>query len=429
MSLIVEVFSGLCKVFAYLQQKILQIMTIQHSSLSRINPRFFETGNSFNRFLNQAAYLSRCSADKTAVLLLPRHYAIQHPYIQANRSDLLSWLIFDLDHSNPFVWADAGLPPPNFIVQNRKNGHSHLYYAITPVCTSENARIKPINYLKSIYRAFAEKLDADPNYQNGPVAKTPGHAWWTTSELHSKCYELGELADYVELRRLAFKPTANLEKVSHSRNCLLFEQLRHHAYSLIASYRQFGYEVFHSAILSQAERLNKFDHLGFAQNLSYSEIKATAKSVARWTFYKYNGNQTCSRGIMGLNPETSLKSRQAAAAARSSSIKSNKNEQTIVKAAKRLFKSGLELTRVAVSKLSNISRQTVAKHWQSVEKAISQMLNERDNRELPKNPRVKFAVHQVTALQEKSCDSLSKVNSCFTHQFFLPLTLGEKKLE
>ncbi|ENO98743.1 replication protein A [Thauera phenylacetica B4P] len=62
---------------------------------------------------------------------------------------MVSWLIFDVDHSNALIWEDAGLPAPNLIVRNRKSGHSHLYYAIPPVCTTESARSKPIQYMKA----------------------------------------------------------------------------------------------------------------------------------------------------------------------------------------------------------------------------------------------------------------------------------------
>ncbi len=89
-------------------------------------------------------------------------------------------------------------PPPNLIVRNRTSNKAHLFYAIVPVCTSDQARSKPIQYLKAIYHALALRLEADLSY-SGPVAKTPFHPWWQTTELHRGVYELNELADSLEL--------------------------------------------------------------------------------------------------------------------------------------------------------------------------------------------------------------------------------------
>ncbi|PRW95799.1 replication protein A, partial [Pseudomonas fragi] len=89
---------------------------------------FSEDGTAFNRIVIEAPYLARCSDNKTATLVRPRDYAIRYPYMQINRRGMVSWLIFDLDHTNSLAWDDEGLPPPNLVVRNRNNGHSHLFY-------------------------------------------------------------------------------------------------------------------------------------------------------------------------------------------------------------------------------------------------------------------------------------------------------------
>ena len=147
--------------------------------------RFFEGGTALHRVLLECSYLPRCDYDKTATRIRPREYAIRYPYMQVNRPGMVSWLIFDLDHTKAMIWEDVGLPAPNLIVRNRQSGHSHLYYAISPACTAVRARPSPIAYMKAVYAAFAVRLDADTEFHSGPVAKTPGHPGGLTHEVHS----------------------------------------------------------------------------------------------------------------------------------------------------------------------------------------------------------------------------------------------------
>jgi hypothetical protein len=87
-------------------------------------------------------------------------------------------------------------------VANRNGGPGfHLFYAITPVCTTEKAREHPQRYMRAIRARMVELLGADPNYHGGGVSKTPGHPWWHTIELHAHEYSLGELNEYFELPR------------------------------------------------------------------------------------------------------------------------------------------------------------------------------------------------------------------------------------
>lgn len=51
----------------------------------------------------QAPYFPRCSDDKTAKRVRPVEHAVHQPYMQINRKDMKSWLVFDLDHDNPFI--------------------------------------------------------------------------------------------------------------------------------------------------------------------------------------------------------------------------------------------------------------------------------------------------------------------------------------
>ncbi|MFS2161876.1 replication initiation protein [Pseudomonas sp. Pseusp122] len=332
------------------------------------SPRFFKTGTALNRILFEAPYLSRCSDDKTAARIRPREYALRYPYMQINRPGMVSWLIFDLDHPNSLIWNDAGLPAPNLTVRNGANGHSHLYYAIEPVCTTENARSRPIQYMKAVYAAFAARLNADTEYNSGPVAKTPDHPWWRTTEFHGLVYQLGELADYVELGGQPWRTGPNLDQVSHSRHCMLFERLRYFAYSIVNREREQGsFSGFVQSLEAYAHKSNTFHELGFSENLPWSSLRATVKSVARWTWDRYTGDGRCNRGVMQLDKALPLAERQRLAAKRTHEERHKATESKIRLACQGLKRRGEALVQTAIAGLTRLTRQTVAAYAYVIE--------------------------------------------------------------
>jgi len=362
--------------------------------------RYYQPNTALNRLFLEAPYLPRCSNNKSAALVRPREYAIRHPYMQVNRPDMVSWLVFDLDHSNPFIWEDENLPPPNFVVRNRKNGHSHLFYAIAPVCTSENARSKPIQYMKAVYDAMAVRLSADPSY-SGPVAKTPGHPWWSTRENHAHEYDLGELAEYVDL---VVKPLwssgPDLDAVSHSRHCLLFEEVRFYAYSIVSREREKGsYTNFLRFIEAFAFNKNNYQQRGFSMNLTASQVKATVKSVARWTWDRYTGGSQCHRGIMNLDASLPLKERQRLAAQHTHKTRNKASESKIRTACKSLLGKGAKLTLVAIAGTSGLARQTVAKYRHLIAEATPAPKATPIEPPAANPENVTYAVHQISVAE------------------------------
>ncbi|WP_185759807.1 replication initiation protein [Vibrio pectenicida] len=316
--------------------------------------------------MDTLAHLPRCSDNKTAALVRPRDLAIRWPYVQVNRPDMVSWLVFDLDHDNPWVWQDTGLPTPNFIVSNPETGHAHLFYAIVPVCTSDAARRRPIEYMKAIYRAMASALNADPCYA-GPVAKTPHHPAWRTTECHGALYELGELADSVELESLPSWASNEEQDTSHSRNCTLFHRLRHFAYSIFSHEKASGsYQDFFNRITNQAKHLNQFLVQGWQSNLPESEVKATVKSVARWTWENYTG-ECANRGVMRLDPSLPKAKRQSLAAKRTHQARQQGTMKAILEASEYLLNAGQAVTQAAIATLIGKTRQTVAKYQSAID--------------------------------------------------------------
>ena len=199
-------------------------------------------------------------------------------YIQHNGPTHMLWLAFDIDRPGASIdWSDRGAPPPNLTVKNQDNGHAHALYGLaTAVRTAPNGRVAPLRYAAAVENALCDLLGADKGY-SGLIVKNPLHKHWQVNEWHDQPYELGELADYLDL-----KTPEKRKKVESDyglgRNCTLFEELRQWSYR---AKRQGwpGYDQWAEACLTRAQMLN----LNFANPLPFSEVKATAHSVAKWT--------------------------------------------------------------------------------------------------------------------------------------------------
>lgn len=352
--------------------------------------------SSLSRLINQAPYLARCSDNKTAMLVRPREYAIRWPYMQVNRKDMLAWMVFDIDHEhraypNPYLWQDEGLPPPNLIVRNRASNKAHLFYAIVPVCTSDQARLKPIRYFKAIYHALALRLEADASYA-GPVAKTPFHPRWQTTELHRSVYELRELADSLELEPV-YVWRRHEKAICESRNCTLFEYTRQYAYSIVGQERAQGcYARFRDRVERFARHHNH--ELSGRPPLPYSEVSALIKSVARWTWDKYVARKDCQRGIMKLNASLAIQEKQRRAAKRTHRLRRERTGRRILQACKTLLRQNQPLTITLVAQLAHVCRQTIRRYRYLLVRAQSLWFVQ--TRNVPKVD-VTYAVHQITA--------------------------------
>lgn len=369
------------------------------------NPAFFVPSSPLNRLLCSMPHSVYCSNENNATNRAARQDAFCFPYMQVNHRNLKNWLVFDIDHDNPFVWEDMDLPPPNLAViskgvhqegvnKGKAKRSSHLYYAIQGVATSENARSLPIEYMRAVSTAMAIKMDADLDY-SGPVAKTPGHSRWTTIEFHNHEYTLGELAEYVDLEnKPRFSQGPDLDSVSHSRNCTVFEVTRFYAYSQVTKMRQTGTLAdFNKLIYAFATAKNRFrDNGNFTENLADGEIKATAKSIARWTWDRYRGNGT-HHGVMKLDKSLPLKQRQSLAAEHSAKLKRNRSFIRIRQVVNDLQKANRSVTQSAVAKKAGLTRQTVAKYLSAALKHPTSIVSLQS---LFKHPKpVKLGLHQI----------------------------------
>ncbi len=238
-------------------------------------------------FLKKLPYKPFCSFGKGGkTLIRSKKHAIQYPLIQVNHVHTVQYLIFDIDAPDAYLhFFDENLPVPTWIAKNKKNGHCHVCYELKiPVCKTAHARLKPLRYLASIEYTYVKKLSADLRY-TGLLTKNPVDRDWQVFLLNPTPFELDELADYVDLETKP-KPTEEEKKevFGLGRNCMLFDTVRFWAYKAIRAFISGSYDVWHREVLNVAINANG----AFLQPLPYSEVKATAKSIAKWVWRNHH---------------------------------------------------------------------------------------------------------------------------------------------
>jgi len=213
----------------------------------------------------------------------PLSTAIRMRYIQHNRPGMTAFLAFDIDRTDAgAAWMDSNAPAPNLIVKNPANGHAHYLYALeAPVCTTSNARLKPLQWLASIERTIANELGADLGYA-GLVMKNPLSTSWQTIAVETKPYSLERLASGLDLLSPANGKTREISGLG--RNCEIFDLLRFWAYKAVASYwKPNGHEAWFSAVRERAHSYNTFSN-----PLDGKEVDQISKSVGKWVWKHFS---------------------------------------------------------------------------------------------------------------------------------------------
>ena len=163
----------------------------------------------------------------------------------------------------------------------------------------------------------------------------------------------------------------------HARHASLFHELRYFAYSIVGGMKeQSTYDVFYSRLMTEAQRLNNYgSKRGFFDfkrmvphtDLRSSQVRATVRSIARWTWDRYTGDGRCHRGVMALDKSLPLPDRQRLAAERTHTERTKKTGERVLTACRVLRQKGEQLTQVAIAALTRLSRQTVAKYQQLID--------------------------------------------------------------
>lgn len=214
----------------------------------------------------------------------PFDAAVNKRYLDPNTKNRVWALVFDIDRPQAsMAWDDANLPEPNWITQNPKNAHAHLGYALAaPVSRSLGSLQKPQAYLARIEQAMSDALRADPAYSHR-LTKNPLHSTWRTFYGRREPYDLDELRDYLPANLPLVKDRD--QAIGEGRNVLLFTNLRHWAYR-----ERFGFSSLNTWMHCCRNKAKAFNSQ-FRSPLPMSEVRATAKSVATWTWER----MTCAK--------------------------------------------------------------------------------------------------------------------------------------
>ena len=214
--------------------------------------------------------------------------ALTKTYIQANPPMLRVWSIYDIDRpAGGLAWDAANLPPPSWATVNKANGHAHLVYGLrAPVLTSSmEARQAPLRYLNAVESAFRAKLGGDDGY-SGLLTKNPAHPQWWTVRGPELAYELGYLAEWVDLDRFKAKQGVKVAEVGLGRNVTVFDFVRLWAYKKVREFKgqQGGFVHWQKAVYDRCMARNA----DFGTPMDYREAYQIAKSVAKWTWSRFD---------------------------------------------------------------------------------------------------------------------------------------------
>jgi hypothetical protein len=216
--------------------------------------------------------------------------ALERAYIEANCTAFVWRVAFDVDREGAALAAEhANVATPNWIATRSTNAHAHLGYELdAAVVRSDAGRLRPLRYLAAIEDAYTRALGADTGY-TGLICKNPHSAAWRVQWLRRPGYSLGELAEYVDLQPYVKgrrQPAGPL-----GRNCLLFDSVRQWAYREIRAARAAGlFDQWQAEVVRRAAGMNLFVGMDLrcTEPLALSEVRAIAKSIARWTWTRFD---------------------------------------------------------------------------------------------------------------------------------------------
>ena len=215
-----------------------------------------------------------------------RPLALKRRHLQFNGPNAYRWLLHDIDRGDAVLaHYDACLPPPNVIMINPANGHAHCAYLLEKAVARHSAsRAAPLRYFAAVERGFARRLGADRRFA-GLIVKNPVHKHWRVEWRRDRPYTLGELEDWLWPRDTEPDHCIS-ESRGAGRNCTIFEELRQVAYREVREFKRGAGDP--GAFRARLERVALGINLQFPEALQLSEVRAIARSVAKWTWGRFS---------------------------------------------------------------------------------------------------------------------------------------------
>lgn len=271
--------------------------------------------------------------------------ALKMAYIQANEENSISKIVLDLDFDVIQMWLNNSLaltvPSPNLIVINPKNNHAHLLYLLkTPIHFNWNSSNKAIKFLADVERALIHLWGADTHF-NGLLVKNPINSTWETLIGNDRVFDLNDFKPVLEQYQDQCAAASPKEETKVNtvlgRNCALFDSLRHWAYS---EWSKADPNTWVQEVIKKGLEMNQ--EL-FTSPLGYTEVKATAKSIANFCIEKLTKEKS-----MAWNKLTRKKAQKVVA----------ENKQKKIDAVMRLYVEG-EVSMQDIADMLQVSRKSV----------------------------------------------------------------------
>lgn len=346
-------------------------MTLQYATARNvsIDDTSFLQIPPLKRFYEKAPSWSRIALEKGKGLTDPlsKDNALRDgKLIQFNSAKLISYLVFDIDEPHPddtsenpscfYNWFYADMPPPNFIVYNKLNGHCQYFYELkTPVSTSKKSAKKPQYYLHAIRKQMTLALNADSAYTHA-LCKNPFNSEnQTLYYCLAKPYELADLDDLDYSQNGDFKPSNPDDYLGLGRNNDIFHTVRFDVYAYRANCAK--YEQLYNFCLNECRALNEEISKRYNKGkLGDNEIRSTAKSIARWTWDKYTG-----RGKYSDKYFSKEQAKRGKKGGQAYARKVKKQNARKLKKAIKMIKQGINKTEIG--RQLGVDRKTITRWW------------------------------------------------------------------